>query len=132
MALDNIALHNPTGTDTAVIWALGSGEALQKALVVNGTGAPEPKRRPATYILGPAIRPVVQVQEGVFLLQAEPGYCLGMRLHELGALMAEVVLVGGSVVVPALGQDTGKRVSTMLVSPRVSKFQKRTGCCCPS
>jgi hypothetical protein len=32
MALDDIALHNATGTDTAVIWALGSGEALQKSV----------------------------------------------------------------------------------------------------
>lgn len=66
------------------------------------------------------------------MLQAEPGNGLGMRLHELGALMAVVVLVGGSVVVPALGQDTGKRVSAMLASPIISKLCKRTGCCCPS
>lgn len=47
------------------------------------------------------------------MLQAEPRFCLGMRLHEFRALMAVVVLVGGSVVVPALGQDTRQRVSTL-------------------
>lgn len=58
-----------------------------------------------TYVGGPAIWPVVQVQEGVFLLQAEPRHGLGMCLHKLGALMAVVVLVGGAVVVPAFCQD---------------------------
>lgn len=30
---------------------------------------------------------------------------VGVGLHDLGALMAEVVLVGGAIGVPALGQD---------------------------
>lgn len=64
--------------------------------------------------MGPAERPVVQVQESVLLLQAEPRYGLGMRLHEFRALMAVVVLVGRPVVVPALGQDTEGLVSAVL------------------
>lgn len=84
VSLDNIALDDTAGTHTTVIWPLGSREA----------------------VLGPAKRPVAQVQESVLLLETEPGDRLGMCLHELGALMAVVVLVRGPVVVPALGQDT--------------------------
>lgn len=45
------------------------------------------------------------VEEGVLLLETEPWHVLGIGLHDLGALMAVVVLVGGAVGVPALGQD---------------------------
>lgn len=69
-----------------------------------------------TYVCGPAIRPVVQVQEGVFLLQAEPRLGLGMGLHEFRALMTIVVLVRGAVVVPAFCQDTNDRVSAWFLA----------------
>lgn len=54
---------------------------------------------------GPAIRPVILTEESVLLLETEPGLTLGVGLHDLGALMAEVVLVGSAVGVPALGED---------------------------
>lgn len=54
---------------------------------------------------GPAERPVVVVQESVFLLQTEPRLVVGVGLHHLGALMAEVELVGRAIGAPALGQD---------------------------
>lgn len=54
---------------------------------------------------GPAIGPVILAEESVLLLETEPGLALGVGLHDLGALMAEVVLVGSAVGVPALGED---------------------------
>lgn len=54
---------------------------------------------------GPAIWPVVEVEEGVLLLETKPGLVAGVGLHQLGALMAVVELVGGAVGVPALGED---------------------------
>lgn len=54
---------------------------------------------------GPAEGAVVEIEESVLLLKTEPGLVVGVGLHDLGALIAEVVLVGGAVGVPALGQD---------------------------
>jgi hypothetical protein len=53
----------------------------------------------------PSVRPVIVVEESVLLLETEPRHTLGVGLHDLGALMAVVVLVGGAVGVPALGED---------------------------
>lgn len=39
------------------------------------------------------------------MLEAEPRLVLGVKLHELGALVAVVVLVGGAVGIPAFGED---------------------------
>lgn len=54
---------------------------------------------------GPAVRPVILAEESVLLLETEPGLTLGVGLHDLGALMTVVVLVGSAVGVPALGED---------------------------
>jgi hypothetical protein len=54
---------------------------------------------------GPAERPVVHVEQSVLLLETEPGLVLAISLHDLGALVAEVVLVGGAIGHPALSQD---------------------------
>lgn len=39
------------------------------------------------------------------MLETEPRLVLGVKLHELGALVAVVVLVGGTVGIPAFGED---------------------------
>ena len=54
---------------------------------------------------GPAKGPVVVVQKSVLLLEAEPRHVLGVGLHDLGALVAVVELVGRAIGAPALGQD---------------------------
>ena len=83
VGVDDVALDNLASTDTAVVWPLGSGEA----------------------VCGPAIRPVVEVEKGVLLFETEPRNVIGVGLHELGALMSVVELVGGAIGVPALSED---------------------------
>lgn len=83
VSLNNVAHDNLAGTDTAVVRALRSRETA----------------------VGPAKRTVVQVEEGVLLLKTEPRLMVGISLHHLVAVMAEVVLVGGTISVPALSQD---------------------------
>lgn len=96
MSLDDVTLDNLARADAAVVRALGSGET----------------------VLGPAIGTVVKIEKGVLLLKTEPRLVGGMGLHQLGALMAVVVLVGGAIVVPALGKNTvfGKLVSHAVFS----------------
>jgi hypothetical protein len=68
VGLNDISLDDLASTHTAVVGALGGGEASS----------------------GPAVGAVVQVEEGVLLLQTEPGVALGVALHELGALQLPV------------------------------------------
>lgn len=84
VGLDDVTLDDLASTDTAVVGTLGRREAVP----------------------GPAVGAVVEVEERVLLLQTEPGLLVGVRRHQLGALMAVVVLVGGAIGVPALGEDT--------------------------
>lgn len=76
-------------------------------------------------VCGPAVRPVVEVEKCVLLLESEPGlhvtisplFCYFMRivmstylvggvsLHQLSGLMPVVELVGASIGVPALSED---------------------------
>ena len=70
-------------TSTAVVGALGTGETA----------------------LGPAVRSAVHVEEGVFLLETEPGDLVLGKLHNLGGMVAVVGPVGGTVVVVALGEN---------------------------
>jgi hypothetical protein len=83
VSLDDVALHDLAGADTAVVGALGSRET----------------------VCGPAIGTVVEVEESVLLLETEPRLVLGVLLHQLRSLMAVVELVRGPVGVPALGKD---------------------------
>jgi len=55
--------------------------------------------------LGPAIGPVIITEESVLLFQTEPGFPVLVGLHELGAFVAVVVLIGRAIVVPALSED---------------------------
>jgi hypothetical protein len=83
VGVDNVALDDLAGADTAVVWPLGGGEA----------------------VCGPAVRPVVEVEKCVLLLETEPGLVLGVGLHQLGALVPVVELVGCAIGVDALGED---------------------------
>jgi len=83
MGLDDVTLDNLAGTDTAVVVTLRSRETSGR----------------------PAVRAVVEVEEGILLLKTEPGHVLGKGLHDLHAVMSVVVLVGGAIGVPALGED---------------------------
>lgn len=59
---------------------------------------------------GPAVGSVVETEEGVLLLETEPGLVVGVGVHDLHAVMSVVVLVGGAIGVPALGEhdDVGR------------------------
>lgn len=90
MSLNNVTHDDLAGADTAVVRALGSRETA----------------------VGPAKRTVIEVEEGVLLLKTEPRLVVGISLHHLVAVMAEVVLVGSAIRVPALGQDNDVGRST--------------------
>lgn len=48
---------------------------------------------------------VVQVKQGVLLLEAEPGLVARVLLHQLGAFVSVVELVGCAIGHPAFGED---------------------------
>lgn len=106
MTVDDVALNHLAGADTAVVGALRSRVA----------------------VVGPSVRAVVEIEESVLLLETcsalatmprseqpatsqrtEPGLVFRVELHELGALMAVVELIGGSIGIPALGEDENVR-----------------------
>lgn len=55
--------------------------------------------------LGPTIRGTVHVEEGVFLLDTEPGHLLLSKVHDLRSMVTEVGAVGSAVAVVALGEN---------------------------
>ena len=83
MSLDDVSAVDLSGTNTAVVWTLWSREA--------------------SY--GPSIRFVEHIEECVLLLETEPGLVRLVGLHELSTLVTVVVLVWGSIRVPALSDD---------------------------
>lgn len=83
VSLNDITHDNLASTNTAVVRALGSRETTS----------------------GPAERSVIEVKEGVLLFETEPGLVVSVGLHDLFAFVAVVVLVGGSIGVPALGEN---------------------------
>ena len=70
-------------TDTTVVRALGAGETA----------------------LGPTVGGAVHVEEGVLLLDTEPGNDVLGKLHDLSGMVAEVGPVGSAIVVVALCED---------------------------
>lgn len=83
VSLDEITGENATSTGTTVVRTLRTGETT----------------------LGPTVGTVIHVKERVLLLETEPGL-LGRNLgHDLVALVSVVGLVGGAIVVVALGKD---------------------------
>lgn len=83
MRLDDVAAEDLSGADTTVIRALGS-------------------RVPVHW---PAVWAIRHVKQGVLLLESEPRLLGLVSLHQLRRLVAVVVLVGGSIRIPALAQD---------------------------
>ena len=55
--------------------------------------------------LGPTVGGAVHVEEGVLLLDTEPGNDVLGKLHDLSGMVAEVGPVGSAIVVVALGED---------------------------
>jgi len=78
MRFDDIAAEDPISSNAAVVRALRSREA----------------------VLGPAIRPVVGTEEGILLLETEPGLVLGVGLHQPRGLVAVVKFIGAAIPVP--------------------------------
>lgn len=83
MSLNDISAVDPAGTNTTVIRSLRGGETL----------------------LGPAVRPTIETEEGVFLLKTKPWLVLSICFHQPGAVMTVVEFVGGPIVVPALAEN---------------------------
>lgn len=83
MSFDDISAVNLTSTDGAIIWSLGPREAT----------------------LGPAIRPSIRAEKGVFLLKTKPGLVLSICLHQSCGLVTVVVFVRASIRIPSLAQD---------------------------
>lgn len=54
---------------------------------------------------GPAIGSVVRAEEGVLLFEAKPRLVVGVGVHDLHTIVAEVELIGGAIGVPALSQN---------------------------
>ena len=82
VSLNDISAVDLASSYTTVVWSLRAWETL----------------------LGPAIRSAVKTKEGVFLLQTKPWLLLGIGLHEPGAVMTVVELVGCAIVVPTLAE----------------------------
>ena len=103
MGLDNITLHHLASTNCAVVWALGSREPIAGPKTVNITSCLlHPATRPRENL--PAIRTIVLIEHRVLLLEPKPRLVRSMRSHQLGSLVAVVVLVGRAIGIPALGE----------------------------
>jgi hypothetical protein len=83
-----VSLYNVTAVDsasanTAVVWAL----------------------RARVAVLGPAVWPAVNTEQGVFLLKTKPDFVLGVGFHQACGLVAVVEFVGCSIRIPGLAHD---------------------------
>ena len=83
VSFHDIAAVDLVGADTAVIRSLRSRET----------------------VLRPAIGPAVWAEEGILLLQTEPGLVLGMGIHQSSSFVAVVEFVGAAVMIPGLAHD---------------------------
>jgi hypothetical protein len=83
MGLDNVSAEDLASTYTTVVWTLRTWETID----------------------WPAIRSVRHIEECVFLFKTEPWVMFLVCLHKLGSLVTVVELVGGSIGIPAFGQD---------------------------
>ena len=81
--LHNVSAHDLASAITAVVRALWGGEA----------------------VLWPPVGPAGGVEEGVLLLEAEPELVVGVLLHQLVGVGAEVVCVGFAIGHPGLGHN---------------------------
>ena len=83
MRLDDVTAEDLASADTTVIRALGSRVPVD----------------------GPSVRTIRHVEQGVLLLKTEPRLLGLVGLHQLRGLVAVVVLVWGSIRIPALAQN---------------------------
>jgi len=83
VGLYNVSAEDLASTNTTVVWTLRTWETID----------------------WPAIRSVRHIKECVFLLKTEPWLMVLVCLHKLGSLVTVVELVGGSIGIPAFGQD---------------------------
>lgn len=83
MGLDNVTTEDLASTDTTVVWTLRTRETIE----------------------WPAVRSVRHIKECVFLLKTEPRLMFFVCFHKLRSLVTIVELVGGSIGIPAFGQD---------------------------
>jgi hypothetical protein len=90
VGLDKITGKHLAGTDTTVIWALGTGET----------------------VLGPAVDLTVGVKESVLLLETEPGLLGSGGLHDLVGVGTVVGGVGRAVVVVTFTEDENVGTTT--------------------
>lgn len=90
VSLDDVSAKDLSGTNTTVVWTLGTGETVGR----------------------PAIRSIGHIEKSVLLLETEPWLVLLVGLHELGSFMAVVELVWSSIRVPALSNNQDVWVTT--------------------
>jgi hypothetical protein len=90
MCLDEITGKDLAGTDTTVVRTLRTGETS----------------------LGPAIWVSIGIEDGVLLLETEPGLSVGSSVHDLLAVSAVVGLVDSAIVVVTLAEDEDVGTST--------------------
>lgn len=83
MSLDDVTAEDTASANTAVVGALGSGEA----------------------VLGPAIGPALDVEESVFLLETEPELVGLVCLHDDGSVVAVVIRVRLAISAVGLAHD---------------------------
>jgi hypothetical protein len=83
VSLYDITAHDLAGTDSAVVWSLGSGETR----------------------LGPAVWPSVHAKEGVLLLETEPVFLGLVGVHEDFGGVTEIVAVWFSIGHPGFADD---------------------------
>jgi hypothetical protein len=83
VCLDDISCVDFAGSDTAVVWALGTGEST----------------------LRPSVGSIEGIEERVFLFEAEPRIMLLELLHQFVAFGTVVEFVGGAVGVEAFCEN---------------------------
>lgn len=105
VSLDNVTAVDLASTNTTVVRALGSRETT----------------------LGPAIDVAEVVEKSVLLLDTEPGLLSSVVLHDLGAGVAEVELVGSTVVVQALAENKHVVARTSGVLVDGNRLQQNVG-----
>ena len=78
-------------------------------------------------MLGPAIRPAVKTEEGVFLLKAKPGFLLCIGLHKSSAVMTIVELVRGAIMVPRLAENENVVATTEWIGEDLDRTEVDVG-----
>ena len=83
VGLDDVSAIDLLGTNTAVVWALGSRETS----------------------MGPSVWPVIRTEQSVLLFQTKPCLLRFVGIHQTDSFVTIVEFVGGSIVVPCLAHD---------------------------